>query len=389
MKLHTNLILLFSLLLAQQVASAQNAPVAANDTFTVSINQTATLPVTNNDYDVDGEALTLQLITLPSNGSANVSGLNVSYTPNSGFSGTDMFSYSICDPTSRCDTASVWIIVDGSNLPPVANDDYYTITANAQAILSVANNDFDTEAAALSISILSGPTHGVANINGTNIIYNPTTNFSGNDTIVYNACDPFNLCDTATVYIYVTTSNQPPTVVVTDVFFSDTIRYTQIDIGASDPNNDSLYIQNIVDTDSSNSLGNLSAIGNTLYFQRNQLSCGTETYTYQLCDALQCFPHQIAITISCPSDIFHTQGFSPNGDGLNDKLVFTGLEYFGPSQLKVFNRNGSIVYESNDYRNDWDGTFIDSGKPLPDGTYYYMLVLADGRKFVDFLMLNR
>ena len=47
---------------------------------------------------------------------------------------------------------------------------------------------------------------------------------------------------------------------------------------------------------------------------------------------------------------------------------------------KVFNRYGSKVYESRDYKNNWDGTF--QGKPLPDGTYYAVLefTLFDGSK---------
>ncbi len=38
---------------------------------------------------------------------------------------------------------------------------------------------------------------------------------------------------------------------------------------------------------------------------------------------------------------------------------------------QVYNRYGTKVYESNNYVNDWDGTY--NGKPLPDATYYYVL----------------
>ena len=69
--------------------------------------------------------------------------------------------------------------------------------------------------------------------------------------------------------------------------------------------------------------------------------------------------------------------FTPNGDGYNDyfeigygddgKPINDLNEYFLSHKLVIFNRWGKIVYESDDYKNDWDG-----GK-LPDGTYFYVL----------------
>ena len=69
--------------------------------------------------------------------------------------------------------------------------------------------------------------------------------------------------------------------------------------------------------------------------------------------------------------------FTPNGDGHNDyfeigygedgRPINDLNQYFLSHKLVIFNRWGRIVYESTDYRNDWDG-----GK-LPDGTYFYVL----------------
>ncbi|NNC61821.1 MAG: T9SS type B sorting domain-containing protein, partial [Eudoraea sp.] len=70
--------------------------------------------------------------------------------------------------------------------------------------------------------------------------------------------------------------------------------------------------------------------------------------------------------------------FSPNGDGLNDRLVVNCLEDY-PSinvSLEVFDRYGNSVYSDNSYDNTWDG----SGKngDLPKGTYFYILDLGEG-----------
>jgi len=59
--------------------------------------------------------------------------------------------------------------------------------------------------------------------------------------------------------------------------------------------------------------------------------------------------------------------FTPNGDGINDLFEIKGLENYNRSRLVVNDRNGRVVFESNDYRNEWDGN------SLPNGTYFYVL----------------
>ena len=60
---------------------------------------------------------------------------------------------------------------------------------------------------------------------------------------------------------------------------------------------------------------------------------------------------------------------TPNGDKKNDSLAFTNLEFYPGSSLKIYNRWGNMVYESSDYKNDWQGG------EHSDGTYYYVLVM--------------
>jgi gliding motility-associated-like protein len=69
------------------------------------------------------------------------------------------------------------------------------------------------------------------------------------------------------------------------------------------------------------------------------------------------------------------QGFSPNGDGINDYFELT-LDSKETYTLRVFDRSGQTHYTSENYRNDWDGTAntgAQSGKKLSAGTYYYSL----------------
>jgi gliding motility-associated-like protein len=59
--------------------------------------------------------------------------------------------------------------------------------------------------------------------------------------------------------------------------------------------------------------------------------------------------------------------FTPNGDATNAVLVFDQLQFYPSSHLYVYNRWGTLVYEQENYQNNWDGG------DLPEGVYYYVL----------------
>lgn len=75
---------------------------------------------------------------------------------------------------------------------------------------------------------------------------------------------------------------------------------------------------------------------------------------------------------------------SPNGDGINDTFVIEGLKAFPQSQLLIFTRSGQLVYQSDDYKDDWDGRYgastFSHNKLVAPGVYYYVLSLGGGSK---------
>jgi len=79
--------------------------------------------------------------------------------------------------------------------------------------------------------------------------------------------------------------------------------------------------------------------------------------------------------------------FSPNGDGIHDKWEIKYLDTYPGSTVEIYNRYGQLVFQSTGYSKAWDGTF--KGKPLPAGSYYYIINPKNGRKqmsgFVDII----
>lgn len=95
-----------------------------------------------------------------------------------------------------------------------------------------------------------------------------------------------------------------------------------------------------------------------------------------------------------PTDFFIPEGFSPNGDGINDVFVIRGILNFPENTFVIFNRWGNKVYETSSYKNTWDGkTTLGlrvGGDELPIGTYFYILDLKDGSDvFKGTIYLNR
>lgn len=69
--------------------------------------------------------------------------------------------------------------------------------------------------------------------------------------------------------------------------------------------------------------------------------------------------------------VFVPNVLTPNGDGFNDTWLIKNIQLFPKNSVKIVNRWGDLVFETNDYQNNWDGTY--SGGNLPAGTYYYIL----------------
>ncbi len=85
------------------------------------------------------------------------------------------------------------------------------------------------------------------------------------------------------------------------------------------------------------------------------------------------------ITIIVDDNLFIPEGFSPNGDGVNDLFEIIGIDNYPDNKIIIFNRWGDKVYEASPYKGDWDGvsrTGISTNNKLPAGTYFYILDLG-------------
>ena len=97
---------------------SNNAPSALDDSAVTPYETAVTVSVLNGDTDADGDVLNLDSIaTNPANGTVTISGDDVVYTPNTGFSGIDTFEYNVADTQGATDIGTVTVTVGPAPTP--------------------------------------------------------------------------------------------------------------------------------------------------------------------------------------------------------------------------------------------------------------------------------
>ena len=78
------------------------------------------------------------------------------------------------------------------------------------------------------------------------------------------------------------------------------------------------------------------------------------------------------------SELFVSEVLTPGVDGPEATWQIVNLDQFPNAIVKVYNRNGQLVFEEQNYRNDWAGIYERTGALLPAGSYYYRIDLGNG-----------
>ncbi|MCA9388352.1 tandem-95 repeat protein, partial [Candidatus Berkelbacteria bacterium] len=291
-------------------------PTANNDSATTDLNTPVTIDVLVNDSDPDGVLVpsTVQIVSFPSNG--NIDSINpttgeITYTPDLGFSGLDVFEYLVCDNNGLCDTAFVFVdVLPPEPIPPVANDDAAVTDQDTPVDISALDNDSDSDGFLVpsTVEIITPPTNGtITNINSTTgvITYTPNSGYSGLDTFVYRVCDNDGLCDTATVTIAINELAPP----VANDDNSTTLINTPVVIPIPDNDFDvdgtlDLSTITVITPPTNGTITNINLLNGDVSYTPNTGFVGTDTFVYEICDNDGlCDTATVTITITTPPTV--------------------------------------------------------------------------------------
>jgi LPXTG-motif cell wall-anchored protein len=225
----------------------------------------------------------------PANGAVSVNpDGTIDYTPDPDFSGTDTFTYTVCDVAGNCSTATVTVTVNEVNDPPAARNDSgraregRTITVDNLANDSDGDNTLDPT----SVKILAQPAHGTVSVNADGSVdFTAEAGYDGTDSFRYEVCDdgaPAE-CDTATVdlEIWLRDPNRRPDAVDDSATTpEDTPVTINVRNNDTDPDGDPLTIESF----SQPKHGTVSSSGGRLVFTPDDNWHGTTTFAYTVCD---------------------------------------------------------------------------------------------------------
>ncbi len=281
------------------VNPVNDPPIARDDNKATDEDTPVTSDVRFNDFDADGDKLTVQVIDGPENGTLtfNADG-TITYTPDADFNGSDKFTYKANDGTADSNLATVTITVGGTNDVPVAVDDAVVTKEDTAANGSVLGNDTDADGDKLTAILVDGPDNGtlIFNDDGT-FTYTPDADFNGTDTFTYQASDDSPLdSNIATVTITVQPVNDAP-VAADDAAVTDEDVALSGSVLGNDNDADGDKLTAIVVDGPANGTLQLNGDGTYTYTPNANFS-GTDKFTYQASDgAAASNPATVTITV--------------------------------------------------------------------------------------------
>lgn len=366
-------------LVGEVVTYTPNAGFSGSDSFTyttndgsvdsapatVSITVTNVLPVvvdlsgttpkntpidfTVSGSDADGDALTYALASSPSNGSASIFGTLVTYTPATGFAGTDSFTYVANDGVGNSVPGTIEVTV--INGLPIAEDVSATTTRGVSVNLALVASDIDGDS--LTYTLVSGVSNGSLSLNGSVVTYSPDANFAGMDTFTYKVSDGLGDSNIATGTV--TVSNTPPTA-VSKSLVTPYQTAIQVVLSGIDADGDAIVFS-IVNAPSHGVLSTIT--GDVTTYTPNSGFSGIDTFTYRSNDGLE--NSQVAtVTITVesgnlPPMVSNLDASTPKDTPVDISLVGTDpdgdvITYFitaQPTHGSVSLVNGIVTYTPN------------------------------------------
>ncbi|MDD3875543.1 MAG: HYR domain-containing protein [Bacteroidales bacterium] len=332
-------------------------PLAVNDSVTTPENTPIIIDVLANDIDCGNNInpASVTIVSVPVNGTVVVnSDGTITYTPDYLFVGTNQFDYQVCDSLGLCDIGTVYITVIPVNNP---------VLGIAKALSRIEKLENGTFNLTYVITAENLGNDVITNIQVTDnldetfplptlytVLSVPYTNGTLTPNSLFNGSSDVNLLDSSASYL--------------SIGASATIEFT---VNVAIYGYEAQVFYNYAVGMGMGSLGTISAdTSNNGYISdpNDNLDPGDNS--------------EITPVTLTPEDIFIPNGFSPDGDNINDFFVITGIEDFPDSKLSIFNRWGNLIYTTTAYQNDWDGkpnsgAIVIGDKPVPQGTYFYII----------------
>lgn len=401
----------------------QEPPVAADDIVSLDEDTFRVIDILANDTDADGDLdpATVTITQAPSYGTATVDPVTgeITYTPDADFFGNDQLRYEVSDGypygDPNKDEALVSLTILGINDAPTSADRTITINENETYTFSGADfiyNDVDGDCFnGFKIVTELTPDLGELLYDGDPVILDfiyadpdllqfvPTPQTSGTTEFDFRVVDDQGAeSPDYTMTIHILGINDAPSaedIVITMPW--NTIHDFTTELVYTDPENDPMggFMITALPGKGSLTFNNSPAVTGILYDDFSLLAYEPETnehgspyttFTLVVQDDQDAQSEQVLVTINVLFEAYEIQvseGFSPNGDDINDLWYIRNIERFPGNKIQIYNRWGNLVRSIEGYDNEtraWRGESDNStfGREVADGSYFYIISLGDG-----------
>ena len=294
------------------VTPVNDLPVAINNAITTREDTPISSSVANNDTP-SGDGGNIWSLTGINGGAVHgtvtmTADGSYTYTPTTGFFGSDAFTYHLCDVNNDCSTATVNATINNDTDGMLAVDDVISTNEDSAVTGNVSTNDTPGSEGGNTwtlVGVNGGAAHGtvVLAANGS-YTYTPVANYNGTDIITYQLCDLDGDCSVGTVTVTITSVNDLPVAVNDAAGGSEDVVLSGSVAGNDTQSGDGGNQWSVVGINGGAAHGTvvMSSIGNYTYTP-NAGYFGTDSFTYKLCDSnSDCSSATVTITINNDND---------------------------------------------------------------------------------------
>ena len=328
-------------------------PMAKPYSATMLENTPTLIPLVGSDPDAEDQ-LTYSVVTGPSHGSLSGIGPDMTYTPESNYSGPDSFTFRVNDGKAGSNLATVSLTIMAVNDAPAANHQSVMTKVDRSTSITLTGSDIDSDT--LSFATATQPKHGTLAFGSDfarsgKLVYTPEAGFTGPDSFTFKLNDGTTDSTPATVSVNITQNHVPMAELQAVTTAEDAPAV--VTLLASDPDGDTV-IYNVV---AGPAHGTLSGTAPNLTYTPNRNFSGPDSFTFKVNDgAADSVATTVSITVTPINDppmaandnitiledmstAISLRGIDPDGNRLTYSILTK------PSHGSLSGTEPNVVYE--------------------------------------------